>query len=524
MTDTTSEKRAKTIALRKEMQAMVEKAFRPKSRKKLLDEAQELVYQAWEAPSRKRAVEFARRALELSADCADAFCILAEEQAKTDDESILLYRQGVDAGRRTLGKKAFREDVGHFWGLLDTRPFMRAMDGLATMLRYTEGKEGEAIDIWREMLRLNPGDNQGARYRLLALLVEMNRDEEAGTLMEEHGEDFLADWAYARALLAFRREGDTEASRELLAKALGKNRHVPYYFLGKKKLPKKTDGFISPGEESEAVACCEGYLVAWFRTPGALEWLARQSGVPFGPKPRRPSLFPADEKKDLTELLKLATVPDDALTLEELHGFLFGLAITPEVVKPSEWLPLVFGEKMLSVHDEKKSTLLLERLFAVHNRLIDEQNKGILRFPFTMTRQSFVQDWCYGLFMALTVRRNVWGIEEKNIGYILEKGEGAAFAAAIVSMVGLPGALDEPDGEQGEEPLADKEKADFYLSLLDRLPDAVATLCLEGRSADVRRRWGAMNVVPQQPRRVEKIGRNDPCPCGSGKKYKKCCG
>ncbi|SOD95455.1 SEC-C motif-containing protein [Caenispirillum bisanense] len=26
------------------------------------------------------------------------------------------------------------------------------------------------------------------------------------------------------------------------------------------------------------------------------------------------------------------------------------------------------------------------------------------------------------------------------------------------------------------------------------------------------------------PRRVEKVGRNDPCPCGSGKKYKKCCG
>lgn len=27
-----------------------------------------------------------------------------------------------------------------------------------------------------------------------------------------------------------------------------------------------------------------------------------------------------------------------------------------------------------------------------------------------------------------------------------------------------------------------------------------------------------------EPRQVEKVGRNDPCPCGSGKKYKKCCG
>ena len=28
----------------------------------------------------------------------------------------------------------------------------------------------------------------------------------------------------------------------------------------------------------------------------------------------------------------------------------------------------------------------------------------------------------------------------------------------------------------------------------------------------------------KQPKRVKKIGRNDPCPCGSGKKYKQCCG
>jgi len=34
-------------------------------------------------------------------------------------------------------------------------------------------------------------------------------------------------------------------------------------------------------------------------------------------------------------------------------------------------------------------------------------------------------------------------------------------------------------------------------------------------------------ALPQKPKGVigkKKIGRNDPCPCGSGKKYKKCCG
>jgi SEC-C motif-containing protein len=38
-------------------------------------------------------------------------------------------------------------------------------------------------------------------------------------------------------------------------------------------------------------------------------------------------------------------------------------------------------------------------------------------------------------------------------------------------------------------------------------------------------KYVAGNVIPTTVTRVgDKIGRNDPCPCGSGKKYKKCCG
>ena len=35
---------------------------------------------------------------------------------------------------------------------------------------------------------------------------------------------------------------------------------------------------------------------------------------------------------------------------------------------------------------------------------------------------------------------------------------------------------------------------------------------------------GGDGTVKKQPRKVKKIGRNEPCPCGSGKKYKNCCG
>jgi yecA family protein len=365
------------------------------------------------------------------------------------------------------------------------------------------------------------------RYRLLSLLVELDCDAEAAELLDQYGDDFLADWAYAQALLAFRREGDTEISRSLLDRALEQNCHVPKFLLGKKKLPRNMEDYITPGEEDEAASCCASYLVAWLKTPGALAWLSHRAGIPIGSKPRRPSLFPSQEKKHLAKLLKQAADPDSALTLEELHGFLFGLAITPETVTPGEWLPHVFGEEMASVRDEKEASFLLDRLFSVYNRLVAEQREGTLRFPATLGKASatpYLEDWCYGLFLALTLRPQVWDIEGDDVGNALAKGEGAAFAAAVVTVIGLPDMLDEMDSDTGDDTPAESEKLDFYLSMIELLPDAVATLCQQGRDYEARRRRESMHVVPRTPRSVEKIGRNDPCPCGSGKKYKKCCG
>jgi len=40
----------------------------------------------------------------------------------------------------------------------------------------------------------------------------------------------------------------------------------------------------------------------------------------------------------------------------------------------------------------------------------------------------------------------------------------------------------------------------------------------------IRAYWRTGATSPQQPARSQRPGRNDPCPCGSGKKYKRCCG
>ena len=107
-------------------EGMVSDMFGDIEEKTPLKGAQDIIYDAWEVTDPKRRVALARKALEISPDCADAYTLLAEETAGSLTEALNLYRQGVKAGERALGKEAFEEDVGHFWGILETRPYMRA--------------------------------------------------------------------------------------------------------------------------------------------------------------------------------------------------------------------------------------------------------------------------------------------------------------------------------------------------------------------------------------------------------------
>jgi len=235
-----------------------------------LERAQELMYDAWEASGSRR-VKLARQALEISPDCADAYVLLAEE-ARSLPEAKQLYEQGVSAGERALGPQVFAEDVGHFWGMIETRPYMRAREGLASCL-WQLGERRQAIEHYTEMLRLNPGDNQGIRYVLANCLLRQGDDAALAKLLDQYKDDAMAEWVYTRALLAFRREGAGQKANAALKKALKENVFVPAYLLGKKRLPRQLPGYIGFGDENEAVSYAAGAITIWRETPGALDWL-----------------------------------------------------------------------------------------------------------------------------------------------------------------------------------------------------------------------------------------------------------
>ncbi len=236
-----------------------------------LEEAQEVVYQALEATGAKR-TRLARRALEISPDCADAYVLLAEA-TKNPHAAKRLYEEGVRAGERALGPEAFEHDVGEFWGLLETRPYMRALEGLAQVEWYL-GEHQEAIAHAQEMLRLNPNDNQGIRYVLASWLLAEGRDADLERLLKQYREDVSATWAYTNALAMFRREGVGRKADAALRKALKTNRFVPLFLLGLKKLPRHLPEYIGLGDENEAVAYIAEGAASWLATPGALEWFA----------------------------------------------------------------------------------------------------------------------------------------------------------------------------------------------------------------------------------------------------------
>ncbi len=240
----------------------------------LLAQAQQVIYRAWETVGRERRLTLARKALAISPDCADAYVLLAEE-TEAVDEALELYRQGVEAGERALGKETFEDEAGDFWLILETRPYMRARAGLARCL-WESGRCDEAIAHYRGLLKLNPHDNQGIRYILASCLLELGRDEEVAGLLKQYEEDVAAAFAWTGALLAFRGQGDGTEAREKLAAAIESNPHVPMFMLGRKRLPRRLPDLIGFGDESEAVCYAAENIDAWKGTAGALSWLAER--------------------------------------------------------------------------------------------------------------------------------------------------------------------------------------------------------------------------------------------------------
>ncbi len=173
-----------------------------------------------------------------------------------------------------LGPEGFKQYAGHFWGFLETRPYMRARAGLASTLLQLGDVDG-ALAHYRDMLKLNPNDNQGIRYVLAGCLLRQDNDSALKELLAAH-EDGSAFWLYTRALVAFRESGDGgEASRGVGQGCLVRERARARHPGRHQACGISEDGYVTMGGPDEATYYVTECGAAWHSTPGAVAWLTK---------------------------------------------------------------------------------------------------------------------------------------------------------------------------------------------------------------------------------------------------------
>lgn len=236
------------------------------------EKAQDLVYEAYEV-SIVKGKKLIKEALKLDANCVDAYNYLAEIE-EDPRKSIIQFEKAISAGEKSLGKKIFTEDKGHFWAIFETRPYMRAKEGLARCL-FEIGETEGAVKHCEEMLELNEGDNQGIRYFLAPILVQLGEDKKYQKLVKQFKGESSAIWAFTYALFQFKTKGEHRDAEKALLKAHKTNEFVIDYMLGLKKMPAELPDYIGMGDENEAIVCVYELHHFWMESQEYFEWLVR---------------------------------------------------------------------------------------------------------------------------------------------------------------------------------------------------------------------------------------------------------
>jgi len=216
------------------------------------------------------------------------------------------------------------------------------------------------------------------------------------------------------------------------------------------------------------------------------------------------------EFNELDKFLMSDRVGDDGMTMDALHGYLTAIAIGPEAIAMAEWLPTVWG---LPDQGEPafKNAKEMEHITNLIARFMNE-----IAITFEVAPQEYEplfcvmeqngkelidgETWAWGFWEGMQLREAAWEpIYESNI-------------AELLRPIYLLGA---EQIEEEELPLVDTPEKCHKLAVQ-----------LEAAIPEIRRFWAPLRKsgVATVKRENPKLGRNDTCDCGSGKKYKKCCG
>ncbi|MFK7774762.1 MAG: hypothetical protein AB8F94_21665 [Saprospiraceae bacterium] len=236
------------------------------------EKARELVYKAYNLPKdkgRRRAL----KAIKIFPDCIEAYEYLGSTYSYYH-KSAEYFAKGVEVGRRIFGGDFLKKNKGHFYGITETRPFMRCLGNLAECY-YSPGQTPKAIEIWKEMLELNQNDNQGVRYNLASGLLEKKMFKGFEKLLNQYNDDGSIMFYFPRALYKFIQLGDCDESRFALSNAKTGNKYVIPMLLKTYPPEEYVDSYMM-GSREEAISYLHFGWRSWgWATDDAKSWLRK---------------------------------------------------------------------------------------------------------------------------------------------------------------------------------------------------------------------------------------------------------
>lgn len=224
------------------------------------------------------------------------------------------------------------------------------------------------------------------------------------------------------------------------------------------------------------------------------------------------SLTPA-EFKELETFFDSDSVPPDCMDISQFDGFLTGLVVGPEMVVPSQWLPEILGEtggNEMVWESKEQLERILSLIMAHYNYIAGifstdpDEFAPLLYFSEHKGQEiTFIDMWCTGFMQAVDINLASWQpmIRSDKFGHLL-----------------LPFYLN--GSEEGWEQLEHDPKLkeipqEVWIEALYEFVPLIYEFWHPNNEADRLAHQQANTTIP---------GRNDPCPCGSGKKFKYCCG
>ncbi|WP_417840778.1 UPF0149 family protein [Terasakiella sp.] len=225
----------------------------------------------------------------------------------------------------------------------------------------------------------------------------------------------------------------------------------------------------------------------------------KAQNIGSGKKKASPKL--SKDLKTLEKFLFSEAVNEDCMSLTELDGYLASIVVCPDMIMPSEWMPKIWGSDDPVFDSMEQAQAITGAIMSRYNAIIKELDTNkyapILDYD-ERTKETIWEIWIDGFFRGVALRLDAWDV--------ISEGELGTSFAIFLRMFDL---VTKPASQLKPTKMDDK--------LWEMAPDIIVNTVYEFHEF---RKGGS----PKPPKPANRnVGRNDPCPCGSGKKFKKCC-